>query len=678
MTVSKNKNNNSNNKKKQRSTSRTKNSPTKQKEDGAPGKPHRKTRIATQSRSRSGCLTCRARHIKCDERLPDCRNCEKSQRVCEHGIRLNFLKTITVDPWKPQISKKRGRKYKDPEVRKHQLQEHERLQYLLSRVNVPKTYHSPITFLDQSLTVHNAHQPNDYHDYSRWLANGHTLEELAKSDEDYLQGIADHIVSSDDLSEPMTASSSNSGTTTTVLPVTAETQYYRDVDYSLLFGEISSDCTSSSVTSSPGTVCSSGSFSGYVVNPNNTYNSHIINNNITGTSSATGSDFSLHSHQLNYPTASHLNTHSMEYTSYIANDNIYSSDQEFTFKDFIVRFFHITHQNQNMSSLFGQNHRLSIQIQLDSLQISLDDAILNTEHCDLSSLDFNGYIDFLDALVLLRTTYPSSRLIQTHFYILLNVCNLCVKSGDYTLFMTDSVVSMKFRSLIQRLINEPMFQTYENLLNFFELLALHLNYSMIHQDLSSVSTSPSASVSPTPPLVFNYDEFDFEFLVDKLLHMSLCNDMNFFLVKILAILLKLNWEVLKTANGTHTGPEIDFELRIAIERLKKIHMNRILVHYLPHYDELTGVLLFQNLKVKRIAMLYNFTIYYLTTVCRFTDISSEMKLQQRDAGQGTADLVSFWDNYDSDPRRRMQRLVRDYSSQDEDNILTFFSAYVFA
>jgi hypothetical protein len=42
-------------------------------------------------RVRTGCLTCRDRHLKCDETLPDCLNCRKSNRACSRGIRLNFI-----------------------------------------------------------------------------------------------------------------------------------------------------------------------------------------------------------------------------------------------------------------------------------------------------------------------------------------------------------------------------------------------------------------------------------------------------------------------------------------------------------------------------------------------------------------------------------------------------------
>lgn len=33
-------------------------------------------------RKRTGCVTCRSRKIRCDERKPDCLNCEKSKREC--------------------------------------------------------------------------------------------------------------------------------------------------------------------------------------------------------------------------------------------------------------------------------------------------------------------------------------------------------------------------------------------------------------------------------------------------------------------------------------------------------------------------------------------------------------------------------------------------------------------
>lgn len=49
-------------------------------------------------RVRTGCLTCRDRHLKCDEGLPDCLNCRKSSRECSRGIRLNFIDVKVEEP----------------------------------------------------------------------------------------------------------------------------------------------------------------------------------------------------------------------------------------------------------------------------------------------------------------------------------------------------------------------------------------------------------------------------------------------------------------------------------------------------------------------------------------------------------------------------------------------------
>jgi hypothetical protein len=49
-------------------------------------------------RVRTGCLTCRERHLKCDETLPKCQNCSKSGRICKRGIRLNFIDTQVSAP----------------------------------------------------------------------------------------------------------------------------------------------------------------------------------------------------------------------------------------------------------------------------------------------------------------------------------------------------------------------------------------------------------------------------------------------------------------------------------------------------------------------------------------------------------------------------------------------------
>ncbi|PKS05909.1 hypothetical protein jhhlp_007740 [Lomentospora prolificans] len=57
------------------------------------------TAPATKSRRvRTGCLTCRERHLKCDEATPDCVNCRKSNRECKRGVRLNFIDIQVKNP----------------------------------------------------------------------------------------------------------------------------------------------------------------------------------------------------------------------------------------------------------------------------------------------------------------------------------------------------------------------------------------------------------------------------------------------------------------------------------------------------------------------------------------------------------------------------------------------------
>ena len=49
-------------------------------------------------RVRTGCLTCRERHLKCDEGVPECNNCQKSNRECRRGVRLNFIDVQVNEP----------------------------------------------------------------------------------------------------------------------------------------------------------------------------------------------------------------------------------------------------------------------------------------------------------------------------------------------------------------------------------------------------------------------------------------------------------------------------------------------------------------------------------------------------------------------------------------------------
>ena len=54
--------------------------------------------VPKPKRVRTGCLTCRERHLKCDEGLPNCQNCNKSGKICKRGMKLNFHWLDVKDP----------------------------------------------------------------------------------------------------------------------------------------------------------------------------------------------------------------------------------------------------------------------------------------------------------------------------------------------------------------------------------------------------------------------------------------------------------------------------------------------------------------------------------------------------------------------------------------------------
>ena len=67
-------------------------------EGSAPANTATTVMASRPKRVRTGCLTCRERHLKCDEAVPTCLNCTKSNRECKRGVRLNFIDTQVQDP----------------------------------------------------------------------------------------------------------------------------------------------------------------------------------------------------------------------------------------------------------------------------------------------------------------------------------------------------------------------------------------------------------------------------------------------------------------------------------------------------------------------------------------------------------------------------------------------------
>lgn len=124
----------------------------------------RKSNSGKNSRTRSGCLTCRDRHMKCDEQQPVCKNCIKSKRKCYRGVRLNFTQYTIYNP-------------------QSQL-----LQPLPSN-------EQQFRLLDQSITVASLYK-RGRSQYERYF-NLHTPEDLREADLRFEEEILSHSATSD-------------------------------------------------------------------------------------------------------------------------------------------------------------------------------------------------------------------------------------------------------------------------------------------------------------------------------------------------------------------------------------------------------------------------------------------------------------------------------------------------
>lgn len=63
-------------------------------------------RRVTKRRTRSGCMTCRKRRIKCDERKPHCFNCERSKKLC---LGYELVPANSRRAQDPEVLKPKGR-----------------------------------------------------------------------------------------------------------------------------------------------------------------------------------------------------------------------------------------------------------------------------------------------------------------------------------------------------------------------------------------------------------------------------------------------------------------------------------------------------------------------------------------------------------------------------------------
>jgi hypothetical protein len=67
--------------------------------------PPRTPTAPEKRRSRTGCLTCRTRRRKCDERRPQCENCEAKGLSCRYGANITFVEPNATVPLEPSRDK---------------------------------------------------------------------------------------------------------------------------------------------------------------------------------------------------------------------------------------------------------------------------------------------------------------------------------------------------------------------------------------------------------------------------------------------------------------------------------------------------------------------------------------------------------------------------------------------
>lgn len=123
-----------------------------------------------RSRTRSGCLTCRDRHMKCDEHQPVCKNCIKLKRKCYRGIRLNFTQYTIYNPERPVPGLV------------HALQMSQKPDSHVSTIPL-----GPFKLLDQSVTIASLYE-NGRQFYEPYL-HLHRPEDLRELDLQYQQDI---------------------------------------------------------------------------------------------------------------------------------------------------------------------------------------------------------------------------------------------------------------------------------------------------------------------------------------------------------------------------------------------------------------------------------------------------------------------------------------------------------
>lgn len=313
----------------------------------------------------------------------------------------------------------------------------------------------------------------------------------------------------------------------------------------------------------------------------------------------------------------------------------------------IVSFFVVPVVDQ---TLFVNSHRNSILLHASDIQLT------NVIDNEITLSDFENFINYLqqkEFQILLQNTIEfdvNSRMeLVSHFTIFLNCLVFALKTNRIYLFQ-QSFISSKIISYINQKIHDEEYQTFENLMNYYELLLLDLNESL---------------KSNNPSLIMNsiHDNLSFDFLLNKILNLNLFDDLSYFIIRISIILIKLN--NIHHFHDKRKTQSLLSSLSSIVKDLKDLENNQILTMYFPNYSLRSNPLYqqqikpsvnlqFQNLKIQRFHIFYNFVLSFI--IKHYSKYLEIKNLAFNNSGV----LLNLWNGLEPDVHKRIKYLTLTY------------------
>lgn len=288
---------------------------------------------------------------------------------------------------------------------------------------------------------------------------------------------------------------------------------------------------------------------------------------------------------------------------------------------------------------------------------------------DLNIQDFIKFSNFLE-MNKLDENFPNYCLI--YFQSLNIVCKLNL----FDLFDSNIPINNFIIKKIKILLRVPILQQYEILMNGFEIALMDLNSSLkfkrppifFRNDLTKLGPEDfikNGNGSTMSLAEFEDEEESEDFLYKKTLNLNLFDDLNFLLLSIICILIKLNSLLynrdLKNKN---------IELNKILKALKEFENNQFLTIYSPKFSTLTNKFIYENLNIQKLHIFYNFVLVFIDL--NFISIMNAENINL--FHENNTLLNSFWKNFESDNIKRLHHLISDFDFHN-DCFMNFLKTY---